>query len=87
VRSESKARIHTVNNHMYYKVLLAILGFLPLVSWAETLNDCARLRGDAEWECRARATLSATYCAKITSWERRVQCQLEIVRRTRNSQK
>jgi hypothetical protein len=63
---------------------IAICLSLAVVSTcAETLNDCAHLKNDAEHWCRAMATLSVDHCERIINYGVRAQCHLEVAHRSR----
>jgi len=72
------------------RYILVILAVISLHSSAESINDCASLKGDAHYKCLAMATLSANQCDRILNYSTKVNCILSVTkesRRVRNSQR
>jgi hypothetical protein len=65
------------------RYILVILAVISLHSSAESINDCASLKGDAHYRCLAMATLSANECDRIANYSDRVACVLAVTKESR----
>ena len=65
------------------KIILLLL--FTVNAYAEGMNDCMRHKNNERYYCLAKYSGSATFCDKITGYEKRVECYRMVIRKQRES--